>query len=306
MKWNALILALLLVPLLSATTYRSGGSLEINEFVEGDLMATGGMVAVNVPVDGDLFVSGGAVEIRAPVSGDLTIAAGTALLAAPVDGTVRFAGGSIQVTNESQIGGNLEVVGGSLVLDGTVRGDLQGEAGSVEGPGTVEGENTLSVSGDEAPPEAGADAVGFFLWTAGLFIGGYVFIRLGKKCTLTTASKILSWRALLYGIATIILVPILFIILAISVVGLPLALVLLFVFLAAIFSVFIFVPIAVGGWLTKVLKRKKDPEWVRLLGGVLLTQLLFSIPLLGLLLLFLSFMLGLGGIVLGTREMAKF
>ena len=308
-----LVFGLLLMPLVSATTYMGKLFVDIDDKVDDDMMILGGIVELNDNIEGDVIASGASVTVNAPVKGDLIITSGTAIINESVEGNVYFTGSSIQVTKTGEITKDLSVIASTVKIDGTVEGDLNGKAGNIFATGELEGNNNatplglatwwilllvsttlewviaivsvifqwlITVLGISTEPTLTSMLITFAIWTIGLFIAAYVFVYFQKKAVYSVASKLFTFNALLYGVTSLVVIPIIIFVLLVSTIGIPLMLVLLPLFIAVIFMAFVFVPIAVGEWINKKLKRK-DPVWLKLAIGVIVVQILFHIPQIG-------------------------
>lgn len=111
--------------------YASGGLLNFQNDVNGDLVAGGGRVYVDGKVSQDLLMGGGDMNISGEIGDDVRAVAGSMQIDATVKGDVMVAGGNVTVTDESFVGGDVNVAGGSVVVGGVVNGDLRVVGGTV-------------------------------------------------------------------------------------------------------------------------------------------------------------------------------
>jgi hypothetical protein len=113
---------------------------------------------------GDLGVFGGDVEVLGEVAGDLSAFGGDVDLRGPVRGDVAVLGGDLRV--RSEVFGDIELAGGNAIVEGLVHGDVVTQGGEVivRAPGRVEGtikessdgRAALAALGSIAPSLAGA------------------------------------------------------------------------------------------------------------------------------------------------------
>jgi len=106
-----------------------------------------------------------------------------------------------------------------------------------------------------------------------------------------------------WGILALLLTPIIVFILLITVIGIPLALILLALWLIALCLSKVLVGILAGRWLlNKFLPQQKNSLILGMVIGIVIVHLLFAIPLLGWVLALLATLWGLGGIMLALRK----
>ena len=210
--------------------YLAGGDIEIDGAIESDLFAGGATVDVLAGIGDDMFVSGGTVRQHpgSSVAGDAFVAGGT-------------------VDLDGSIAGNLHVGARSFTLTGTVSGDVTAEAGSITiAPGariggslTYSATNNADISAsavagaitEVAPSERGVFDIAVDRGTAGLstviaLTIMAALLHLIAPGFVTGAVDALSERPLPsfgWGIAAILATPVAIVLLAITLIGIPLA-----------------------------------------------------------------------------------
>jgi cytoskeletal protein CcmA (bactofilin family) len=107
------------------------GSGTADASAERDLFVAGGTVTARGTVGQDGHFMGMDVEIEAEVTGDVYAAGGTVTLRAPVGEDLTAAGFSLRTGEDSRVGGNARLAGGSVVVDGPVAGALLASGGEV-------------------------------------------------------------------------------------------------------------------------------------------------------------------------------
>jgi len=285
--------------------YIAGGSLTIDGTITNDLIAGGGNLLITGDVNGDVRVAGGNVTFSgAKVGGNITVLGGQIIIdnSTSVGGSIAGAGGNIQIL--SPVPGEINIAGGNIVIGNTVGGDVNAATGelsiasnaSVAGDLTYWSENeanissTASISGlitREAPPSnydekvdekkvaAGITGALFFIKlfdSIMLLIVGLIFIALFPIYADKVTKQIKSnfGMSLLLGLAAVILIPIVSLIIALTLFGIPLSIFIIALYLAMIWFVKIFSLLIIGRFiLDKTNNTKKGYAWALIIGTVI-------------------------------------
>lgn len=303
----------------------AGGMVTINATVSGDVIATGGSVVVNGTVGDDLRVAGGDIKVSGTINDHIVAAGGTVMITpeAEVPGEVRAAGGQVMLVGD--FANDIHLAGANIVLDGTMRGNVHVTAGSeidikdntyIDGNLTYTHSNELSglssyVSGEvifnkmkrfepiEIPWVAILFGLAVFEYLAVLLIG-LVVILVIKKYTTETAKVSMKhpWISLGYGIVFMVVVPTLISVLFTTIIGIPLALLALFVLILGIAYAHVQFGLTVGYTIFKITEKSK---WYAAFGafalGILIVSLLFLIPIIGWLAYLIGFLLTFGAMI---------
>ena len=107
-----------------------GGSVRQTRAVDGDLIGIAGEFELAAPVEGKALLAGGNVRVTQRVEGDLFAAGGNVLIGAEVRGHARAAGGNVELASDGSVGGDLSVAGGDVEIRGPVAGTLHVGAGN--------------------------------------------------------------------------------------------------------------------------------------------------------------------------------
>lgn len=227
----------------------AGGQVSLQTPVQGDAVLSGGVVAVSAPVGDDLYASGGSVLLESAVDGNARLAGGDVEIAksANVAGKLTIAGRTVRVLG--RVGRQLAVFGDKVRIDGQVAGNVTVASRSLElGPNArIDGKLTYRGPA-EAVVEPGAvigggmnhpdfDLGDFPLlsrlawwtlasaFTLGLFFVGMVGILFGPVATSKAGQLVRSrqFACLGIGLAMILGAPLAALVLAMTVVGIPLA-----------------------------------------------------------------------------------
>ena len=229
--------------------------LDLDQPVNGDALLGGGSVSVAARVGGDLYALGRSVMLDALVGGSARLTGGHVELTkrARVSGKTTLVGGRVSMLGNA--GHQLAVFGEHVTLDGQVDGNVTiasrtlyiGPSARISGKLTYRG--TAPVQIDPAAVIAGgvnylsfnfADEtyqpvarvvawVGAIAFTIGLFLIGMIAILLLPNSTahMSTLGRRRPIASIGLGLATILCMPIAVVLLLLSVVGIPFALMLL-------------------------------------------------------------------------------
>jgi len=309
----ALILLLVALPLPAlALEARSGGTVTIDQATDDDVFVSGGTISVDAPV-GSLLAAGGQITVNAPVKGDVIAAGGQITINSEVGGKVVAAGGTVTVNGK--VGTNAVITGGTVSLGNTatVGRDALLSGGTVTNAGNVAGKLTVRSNTFDNTGSAGSLDVelrerstlgGAFLsifsilFTIGLLILGIILIVIapGKYRAVeegVTSSPVI---AAVTGLVAFFAGFILVILLAITLIGLPIALLLGLLILAGILLSTLFTSSALGQWIGRLLKRT-FPDLAAFVIGFIILNLLYRIPVAGVIILAIAVILGFGALL---------
>ncbi|HEX2948630.1 MAG TPA: hypothetical protein VHV83_03535 [Armatimonadota bacterium] len=306
----------------------SGGTVQMMGTVNGDLVIAGGTVEVDGPVHGSLVVAGGNVTVRSAVDGSIYMAGGIIQLFSTVGRNVVVAGGTLNGDRGMVVGRDLVASGGDVTVAGTVRRNLRGSFGTLKltDSARVGGNLTAMTSNPQIAAGAvisgtkritsqpggrhagrGLGVFGWFLWQLmwgiALYIVGAIFIAIAPRITAQTQSVLRAhpWASLLTGLIIFAVVPVIFVILLITLVGIPLAFILLGVYFIVIFLSPIFPAIFLG---RLILRDPNRSLYVALLVGLAVLVIIRLIPFLGSLVTFIAILLGIGALFLAWQSRA--
>jgi hypothetical protein len=313
--------------------FLAGGQVSIASQVGGDLIVGGGEVSIGGSVGDDLYAAGGDVQVDAMVNGNARVAGGDLTIgpATVVAGSVSLTGGRIDFDGNSH--GYLQASGASVRLNGQVHGDAEVRAEDLTLGTDTDIAGRLIYHGPTAPvvPEeariAGgvefheADAgdylhhdsdgpvretvhwFGSILWFVGVFVAATLFLLVFPDFAARSAEAIGRdpWRVLGLGLAVLVCVPFMVVMLLITVIGIPLALLAIPLYLLLLFL----------GWVTAALfigqrglaaLRSGQPVTVgwrllALLLALVALCLLGKVPYLGGIVEFVALIAGIGALV---------
>ncbi len=319
MKYLAvLILGLLLIPSgAQALTFLGGDQPRIDTPIPDDVIVSGGSVIVSAPVD-SLTVAGGMVTVDAPVRGDIIAAGGTLIVNGDVGGKVLAAGGEIELNGNAT---NALVTGGAVRIgeDAVIERDAFITAGEVTNAGSVLRNLTVSsetfnntgtagnVTFEEQGPETPLPGLFSVLAAIGFLILGLLLIRTFPDLFAAVVRQVERNPVVLtvVGFVAIIVSAIVLLIVAVTIIGLPLALVGGLLFIVALMVSSLFVAYALGDVIASRTGWRPGRAWIFILGFVIL-QILIFIPLLGTIVQVVAVSLGYGGLLYALRGVCPF
>ncbi|WP_254840814.1 bactofilin family protein [Natronomonas marina] len=324
-----LLVVLAAMPGLAAAETRTGGSVVVAEGETVDGLETfAGSVVVRGTVEGDLSAFAGDVTVAETgrVTGDVASAAGSIRIAGAVDGDVSGAAGDVTVAETATVGGNLDAGAGTLRIDGTVDGDVTVGAerivlgptasvggdltydGRLEGPrsavaGTVERDSSLGGPGVFEPVDPGVSewVFGVYGFLVNLALGAILLAAFpGFSRRVADSAIETPVQAGALGLGLVVAVPILLVLVALTIVGIPLTLVGSVLFAVLVWVGAVYGRIAVGTWLTSY--TTVENRWVALLVGFLVVGVAVRVPWVGWIPELLVFLLGFGALALALNE----
>lgn len=306
----AVVLAFLLVGALipgiaAASEVRAGGSITVgaDERVD-DLTVMGGTVAIHGTVDGDVTVMGGNVIITGTVTGDVEVVAGNLYVDGPIGGSASVIGGNVEFGEAAAVGASVSAVAGTVSVAGAIDGDLRAVSGSVtllDGSsvggdvrytGELDQRQGATVHGAidrepyrPLPPIDGVTApapwiVSVYLFMVNFLLGAIILLAApaGVRTVADTARSgpVIS---LVAGIFLLLAIPVALVLVAITIIGLPLALLGFLLFGLTVWIALIVGRYAVGAWLLSLVGR--DNRWAALAIGLALVGFLAWLPYVG-------------------------
>lgn len=311
-----------------------GGSLLINGSVDGDVLLVGGDIDVLGPIGDDVRVVGGAVRVGDRVGGDLVVLGGNVhiLSGASIEGDVLVAGGSIIIDGVAE--NTVRVAGGTITLQGTVNGDVivdrvqklrvmdnavvEGDlvytshtAAEIDPGAIIDGDVRFTETREGMADDAGPVMFGVFFGTFGVVAITLLISILIAAVLLTIffkrhSEKIVTytithfWKELLRGLIVAICAPIILGILALTGVGLYVAMILGLLYLLTLVFASVYTGIVVGGYCARLFKKDVQVTWKWALLGVIVLAIIKLIPFVGWLIACILFLATLGTV---TRDM---
>ncbi len=246
------------------------------------------------------------VDVRGPIGREANVFAGRAVFANQVGGDLKGAIEDLVLTSEAQILGDLEyqseeeaeIDEDALVVGETIRKPPEEKE--------VEWEK---IAPQIQPVMFGLGKIklylNFFSFLISLILG-LIFIYLFPKRAEGIAKIISSrpWGSLGVALLTFILLSVALVVLAITIVGIPLALLVIPVFAFLVYFSKIFTSLVVGRWFLLRFGMKRGWNWA-LLVGLIVYYLLGLITVIGALTGFVYTTLGLGAFLLDQKALRR-
>jgi hypothetical protein len=307
----------------------AGGELLLAGPVAGDQIAFGGKLRFDGAVSQDLYAGGGQVALEGSVARNARIAGGEVSLGprARVAGNASLAGGDIKVLGA--IGGYLQVAGGRVLIDGRIDGDVEAAGGTLElGPNARIGGRLRYRGGAPLKQDPAAQVAGgierrempvrrvaerspapaaFGIWTLGLMAMAAVLVAAlpGFFGRVAEAARARFGWSVLAGFLALAAMPLAVLILLVTVIGAPLALLALLAYFALLLTGYVAAGIALGDTVLRrwLAARAAHRGWRALFAalGVLVIGLVALIPWLGGLLALGALLAGMGALLLQAR-----
>lgn len=312
----------------------AGGNVDVDAPVSGDAMLVGGNLRVTAKVEQSVLAGGGRLILDAPIGRNLRVGGGQVEVGpmASVGGNVTVGGG--QVTLRGPVKGSVTVGGGRVLIDAAVDGDVVSNAGRLTlGPNARLAGKLSYRSGEDLVRDPAAQVAGSverlllpgrgasaqrergwgeharragpsWLWTLGLMAIAALLVGTLPVTSRRVTEDLRSrpgW-SLLLGFVALVCLPVAALILLVSIVGIPLALLVVLLYLALLLVGYVAGAAALGQW--ALARARPDAAgrtaWrlVAAMAAVLLLALLGSVPFVGGLVTLAAVLAGIGAIAL--------
>lgn len=302
----------------------SGDTVTVAGTVNGDVFCAGKTVFITGTINGDVLCAGQDVNISGTVNGSVRAAGQSVSIGGTVQRAISLAGQSVRVQPDAKLGGDATLAGSSVVVAGNLARDAYTAGGTVTitgkiarnldtrtddlnvTPGSVGGEVTQVKS----PAPKAQEAVSVNLPLAGLkfallfglamFVTAMVLVALAPRKFQSLADHTLTkpGKTLLIGLLVAFLLPIALVALLVTVIGIPLAIFLGIVWMAAAFlsgPVFAYI---VG---RRLMRESHKPLAIMAVGS-LVVVLLYMIPVVNFFVGSLAYLMGMGALTNVVRR----
>ena len=280
---------------------------DVRGTVRGDLVVAAGAVDVGGTIEGSAYVATGSLTVRGRVArgvyaagreitiepggrvgGDLTLAARSVALRGEVARGLSALAHEVEVSG--RVGRDVRFRGARLLVreparvDGALRADVARSADVTVDPGAaVAGPVTTRVASRGAAWLAKPRT---WFWAAtGLFgaaLLGWLGLLVAPSFVLDSATRARRWAPSLgWGVVALVLTPVVIGLLAITLVGFPVALVLLGLYLLALYAAKIVVALALGRTLLRPRGDARRDALKALVVGLILITLATALPVVG-------------------------
>lgn len=329
MKYQVLVMGMIVFMLMfipvSAFEVMEGDSMVISDPVNDDLLISGGAVTinapvksitfagrtliVNAPVEQNLIAVGGEIQVNAPVGTDVIAAGGQIDINGDVTGKVLAAGGEVSMNGKTS---NFAVSAGKVLMGTSshISRDALISSSDYTAGETVEGELKTD-TGEGFGPSMNFEKIGgalsalmtvlSVLFAVGMLILGVILIRIipGPFSTVVATLSHNILISFVYGVAAIIISGILIIILIVTIIGIPTAMVISLAILTGLIISILLSGAALGSWIADKTGKVISPT-VSFVIGYIILEILFVVPVLGFFLKILAVCTGLGALLAAT------
>jgi hypothetical protein len=304
-----------------------GGDVDLATSVGRDAVLAGGNVRVREGVQRDLFAAGGNVRVEGAIARNARLAGGNVEIAssASVAGRLTAAGGTVHV--RGPVGGSIDVAAGDLLVDSEVGGDVRAAAGNVElGPNARIGGRLLlaaawvdvrrhpearvqgGVRVDDSPRHRSHGSGGGWLWSSGLIVLAALAAGLfpAAIARLGAGLRAKPGLAVASGFAVLACVPAAALVIAITIIGLPIALLLLFAYILTLAAGYVAAGVLLGDAALARLRGADATQVAWRVGAAALAALalalLARVPVVGWLVGLAAIVIGIGAIAVAVIE----
>lgn len=298
--------------------FYSGVTVDVSDSVDGDVYAAAQSVTISGDVTGDVIAAAQTITISGHVDGDVRLAGQDITISGDVARSGTVFASTLVVDGQGTVGADLVAAAGTIRIAGDVGRDVVASVsdlridGSVGGDVTYSSENAAHISGGAVSgavqhivPQQQQNRIEISPWAAviGWFVG--LLYALVALSLITVAAGLLvprvlqrvtdellpsPWRALLVGFIAALVVPFAVLFLLITVVGAPLALAVLLIWIVLSLATFVVSAHYLG---RLVLRGSHHPVLQSFVGGLILIVGL-QIPLLNILVWLAMVFFGLG------------
>lgn len=324
---------------IESSAYLSGERIIVDGTVKGDLYCAGTDITLNGTVEGDVICAGMNLTIGGKVLGDVRVAGSNVTLKGSVAGSATLAGSSVTVDKAAVVKRDLTGGASTLNIDGTIERDVMlgssimnlsgavgrdvnvasetistGDGAKIGGNLTYQAENEQSVPAGVVAGQTSftkqadmptAEAPSIFV-TFLMTLISFLVLALGvtllfpkfvhEAASLSPRSALLAFFA---GFATFMLLPFVSVLLMATIVGIPIGIVLMLLWLVMFFISGVFASYFVGGLILR--KRATNALAVVALGALVLVALMI-IPIVNILVFVAVVCVGMGMQVMNLRR----
>lgn len=326
-----LLLALLFLP--TSTTFAQGPggdvvlfgqnyTLESGDELNGSLAVFGGNASIeeDAKVNGDVALIGGNLSLIGNVDGDVALIGGNLTISGAINGDIVIVGGQVLLTETAVVDGDISTIGGNVEKEpgAEVTGSITNNAApTINVPEIPNIPNIPQVPGVPATPEidvnvnpfwnvAGKFGQALLVALAGMLLALFLQPQLERAGDAMTGQPFIAGS---YGLLVFIVVPVAAIIMAVTLILIPVSLLLVFLVIP---SVWLFGMVALGQEVGDRFTKAINQSWAPVLStgfGTFLLMLVVGlvglIPCVGWLPSFLVTLIAIGGVGMtwfGTRN----
>jgi len=316
--------------------YAVGNSVVISGDSSQDVTMIGGKTRLNGTVAQDVLAVGVSVLIDGPVAGDVRVLGGDVTVSSAVAGDLVVVGGVVEVLSSGSVGGDILTYAGSVTIGGPIQGDVLGQMDQLSVSTTVVGDidvgvgefvltDSAAIEGDVIYTSSNLVTQAFNTTVAGtvirndpVYIGGtnqlqtiglvfllvllssFVWYFLSRSTLARSTEHTLRNlpRSAVTGVVALFVLPLIIGVLAISYIGMFVAVICLFGFVTLLLLACAALPGVVGQLALRLFNQphtKLSP--LSLLVGSVICSGVILFPMIGLFIVFFATIVVFGGLV---------
>jgi cytoskeletal protein CcmA (bactofilin family) len=314
--------------------------------LRGDIIAAGMDITIDGLVDGNVNAAGYMVKVGGNVYRSVRMAGYKLTADGQIGNNLMMAGAFARVSSTCEVGNDVNISAGVVNINGTILGDLDVNADEVVISGTIDKNVSITcedltidrsavIIGDlvySSPEKAkiadGAQIEGERKWkkkttgdtssfdsilkTLVLFVGAFVTGLLLFGCCRIPAQSVKGViiadlpRAFGFGLVAFIVVPIILLFLLATVVGIPVSVVGLLIYMVLFYISKLFVATAIGDKVVQLVSSSKPKSYaLSLFIGLVILTMLFNIPYLGWVFYLAAVVTGIGAVMIAFNRSRK-
>ncbi|MFN0314645.1 MAG: hypothetical protein ACKVQA_06390 [Burkholderiales bacterium] len=309
--------------------YAAAGKVIIDQSISGDAVLAGGTITLSAPVGDDLRAASGSLTVSADIGGEL-VAAGGQITIGPnvrIKGPVRIAASDVDLSGT--VASGVHVYAQSVRLSGDFQGDVELAAENIEIAPNATITGNLRYASGAAPKLDPSIKIGgtVSIWhefdrdkseaaPPHLWLGGGLMMILGLIALGVLLLTVLPGftraagmtlrnapgKSLLLGTGVLLAVPPLIVLLLLTVIGIPIAIMVIAAYPIVLAAGYLVAVIGLGDHLLGKLKADKGERMGWRIGFLSLAVVLFAlvawVPVAGVLVILAALLLGIGASVL--------
>jgi hypothetical protein len=311
--------------------FAGGKAITVDGTIAGDLFCGGNSITINGTITGDVICAGQNITINGLVDGNVRTVGQLIDISGIVKRNITSAGQTITLEPTSNISGEVIVAGQTIHLNSTITGDVTtysqnvslGEKAKLLGNLTYTSTEKLTQASGTAvvgkishvvPKNESRKPVAHTNWfpkakpwpqnTLGpmLFylIIGVITVLIAPKKIIQIKKQMLMRPWIDGGVGFLVLIfsPMVIIIFALTIIGIPVAFLLGIVYAVLIIISRVWVAVVVGEKLLEAIGNKKTNLLAQMTVGVVLVEIVVKMPFVGFMIGFLVLLWGIGGFVM--------
>ena len=310
--------------IVSEDLYAAGRNVTIDGSALRDVNAIAGEFTLNGLINGNLNLAARTVTINGPIGRSVRITAQNVTINSTIGGDAVIFAASVTIAPNATITGDLILATADSVVNGAVQGSVKGGSNDFELAGTVAGAVEVDSSNTTIPestqvtrPDGNRFSFGkiaaYYRWFQFLaaIVSTIVIVMVLPGSTRSIAGSIRKtpFAALVTGITVFAILPIALLLLTITVIGIPLAMIVAMLMISAAYLSQVFAGVAIGSLIANRLKMGTG-RFPTLLAGLIGVCLIWGlrilpIPIWNFTVAFVVALAGVGGIVLALYRSAR-